>query len=203
MLKRRTRLGSLLLFFALSNKSHTGTRTIEKMRTGKGGRWRSVALTGHVPVTGLLALALPTVTARKQASKQAKSIFQLPLEPGVDKYQGPGYNKEDEVPGECTPESNLSGASLLAPLLSGFFPPGRHVFFQRFSRHLETLNQGAWGQRPRHQRERTGKKGSPPPWASVTALDSSLIKFSFHKTSKTHEFQLLSTAEHIPNDTYI
>lgn len=122
-----------------------------------------MALTGHVPVTGLLALALPTVTARKQASKQAKSIFQLPLEPGVDKYQGPGYNKEDEVPGECTPESNLSGASLLAPLLSGFFPPGRHVFFQRFSRHLETLNQGAWGQRPRHQRERTGKKGSPPP----------------------------------------
>jgi len=125
------------------------------------------------------------------------------LEPAVDIYQGSGHNKEEEVSRECARESNLSGTSLLALLLSCFFPPGRHVFFQWFSRHLETLNPGAWGQRPRQQREWSGKKESPPPRASVTALDSSPIHFSFHKTGKTHECQLRSTAERIPNDTYI
>jgi len=40
-----------------------------------------VAFMDHVPFTGLLALALPTVAARKQTNKQRSPLFQLSLEP--------------------------------------------------------------------------------------------------------------------------
>lgn len=136
---------SLLLFFALFSKSLILASWQIKKTHNRKRREMRVLWPSWTMSLSQASLLLPSL--QSQLENKQSPLFQLSLEPAVDIYQGSGHNKEEEVSRECARESNLSGTSLLALLLSCFFPPGRLVFFQRFSRKLETPSQGAWGQR--------------------------------------------------------
>lgn len=72
------------------------------MRKGKAREMKAPWLSRATALSqaSWLSPSLQSQPENKQTNKQTEPIFQLPLEPGVDKYQGPG-DSEDEAPREA------------------------------------------------------------------------------------------------------